>query len=433
MKSEILSKSISSILFKIGGLCFSYAFYWLISNQNGAESSGHFFIAMAVLNVATIISLKGLNTSFLKQVSKYRESSKNYIKWVRKVSFNYVVPSSIVLTVIVFLCADLIACRIFNDCKAAASVKIISIGILPFSLFSFYSEGFRGLKQIKLYELMSSSLRFIVAVIVLIVSANIFAFQLNPAVAILVGIILTFIISYFFWIKYESEIKNKSNIKIDAFEIKKLYKVSNKFFFASSVSFVNNWGTTFFLGILGSITDVGIYNIAMKIAMLTKLPLLSVNAIAAPKFAEDSSIKSKQSALLRATKYIFFSSLPLVLVLLVFNESILKLFGSEFTQGSSALMFLLAGQLIAALAGSVGHYLQMTEGENQFQRGVTFSLLINVALCMLLIPSLGIVGASIANMLAVGYRNVYFVYIIYRRDKVLTVYYPRISTWRRDD
>ncbi|MDA0843574.1 MAG: hypothetical protein O3C07_02490, partial [Bacteroidetes bacterium] len=150
MKGEILSKSISAILFKIGGLLFSYAFYWMISNHNGAESNGHFFIAMAVLNVAVLISLKGLNTSFLKQVSKYKDSSKRSIKWARRVSFNYIIPSSIVLTIIIFLSSDLIACRIFDDCNAALSVKIISIGILPFSLGNFYSEGFRGLKRIKL-------------------------------------------------------------------------------------------------------------------------------------------------------------------------------------------------------------------------------------------------------------------------------------------
>jgi O-antigen/teichoic acid export membrane protein len=426
MKSEILSKSISSIFLKIDGLFFSYAFYWVISRQNGAKSNGHFFIAMAVLNIAVLISLKGLNTSFLKQVSRYKKSNKQYLKWVRKYSFKYIIPVALICTIGIFSSANLIACEIFNDCNAVNSIRIISLGILPFSISSFYSEGFRGLKRIKTYELINSSLRFVFAICALLITIAFFSFKLDSTIAIVIGIIGSFIVSYYHWNKYEKEIgKNTINSEFSQ-EAGNIHRLSNKLFFASSASFVNNWGSTFLLGILGSSIDVGIYNIALRVSMLTKFPLLAVNSIAAPKFAEDSSLKSYQNMMRLSSKYIFYSSLPVVLIVLLFNKYILGVFGPEFVQGSNAVIILGVGQLIAALSGSVGHYLQMRDGESQYARGVTWSLLINMALGFALIPKLGIVGASLANIASIIFRNIFFIIVIYRRDKVITFYYPKL-------
>ena len=69
------------------------------------------------------------------------------------------------------------------------------------------------------------------------------------------------------------------------------------------------------LAIFMTEVDVGIYNVALKVAMLISIPLTAVDSIAAPKFAKINTFNQPNELkiiLKQSTKIIFFGSLPIL-------------------------------------------------------------------------------------------------------------------------
>ncbi len=124
------------------------------------------------------------------------------------------------------------------------------------------------------------------------------------------------------------------------------------------------------LGMFRTEKEVGIYNVALKLAALTSITLFAINTIAAPKFAEfwgRRDIKGLGRVAQQSTKLIFWTSFPILLSFWLFPSYILNVFGSEFKAGSTALIILTFGQFINAISGSVGYILQMTGKQKVFQ------------------------------------------------------------------
>jgi len=138
---------------------------------------------------------------------------------------------------------------------------------------------------------------------------------------------------------------------------------------------------------------------------------MAINSIAAPKFAElwgRKELKELKNLAISTSKYATIFSLPIAVLLMMFPESFLSIFGEEFIVASKILVILTAGQLVNAMAGSVGYLLQMTE-EQKFHRNVVIvGLFLKIALNFILIQKLGILGAALANFTVVVFWNLTF-------------------------
>ena len=146
--------------------------------------------------------------------------------------------------------------------------------------------------------------------------------------------------------------------------------------------------------------------------------LLAVNAPLAPHAAQlyaAGRMAELQQTVTRAAKAILLFTTPLVLVLLVFGEPLLRLFGGEFTGGEDALAILALGQLFNAAMGSVGILLIMTGHERDVLASVGVATFVGVALTAALIPPLGVEGAAIGRVTSLAVWNVVLAVITYRR------------------
>ena len=179
------------------------------------------------------------------------------------------------------------------------------------------------------------------------------------------------------------------------------------------------------IGIFKAEVEVGIYNVALKLAMTTGIVLASVNSIVAPKLSEtfnNYKVDEFQKLIKQSTRIIFFSTLPILIILFLLPEFLLSFFGAEFTIAKNTLLILLVGQVGNAMSGSVGYILQMTGNEKLFQNILTLALLLNIVLNFLLIPKYGIIGAAIASSMSLVFWNLTSVFFIYKKYKVLTLY-----------
>lgn len=167
------------------------------------------------------------------------------------------------------------------------------------------------------------------------------------------------------------------------------------------------------LGALVPVGQVGIYGAAAKIADIATFALGAVNMVLAPVISSCYS-KGDHLQLKRVLRQAVAINTGFAVIvgggLLIFSNTALSLFGSEFPQASHALKILLIAQIFNAACGPAGFVLTMT-GHHRFASIVYAGVVgINILANYILIPLYGIQGAAIATAGSIVLWNFVFVY-----------------------
>jgi O-antigen/teichoic acid export membrane protein len=169
--------------------------------------------------------------------------------------------------------------------------------------------------------------------------------------------------------------------------------------------------------ILGS-DDAGIYSAASRISNLVVFPLMAINAILAPMISElyrTGRGRELQRIIMLASRAIFVFTLVVSVILAVSSKFMLSLFGLNFTIAFVALLILLGGQVVNALAGSVGLIMTMTGHQNQAGAIIAASAAANITLNALLIPFFGLTGAAVSTAFTMALWNIAMFAFVKRR------------------
>ncbi|MEH2204488.1 MAG: oligosaccharide flippase family protein [Nostoc sp.] len=154
------------------------------------------------------------------------------------------------------------------------------------------------------------------------------------------------------------------------------------------------------IGSLLGPSETGIYSVAVKTAMWVGFILTTVNMVAAPTFAAlyaQDDLQGLQKVISTITLWIFWPSLVLACCLIVFSNSILGVFGSEFIAVSGELKILVLGQLVSVFCGSVNMLMTVTGHQNKSVIVCGCAVLLNLILNAIAIPLIGTMGAAIAT------------------------------------
>jgi len=108
------------------------------------------------------------------------------------------------------------------------------------------------------------------------------------------------------------------------------------------------------------------------------------------------------------------------LILILFGDFALRLFGAEFSVGYPALAILLCGQLIHAFCGPTGHMMAMTGLQDIYAKVITYSLFLNLGLNLVLIPKIGMLGAAIASAVSLASWNLALAVYVYSKTRFNT-------------
>jgi len=191
--------------------------------------------------------------------------------------------------------------------------------------------------------------------------------------------------------------------------------------FLSGISMLLNQTDKAMLGLLSTTDNVGFYAVASRIANLASFGLLAVNAISAPLISELYATNRRdelQKTLCLAAMGIATSCLPIAFVVVVFGHSILTIFGTNFVASYPALWVLTLGQTINALSGSVIVLMTMTGHQRVSAIIMGAAATLNILLNALLIPSMGLMGASLATAATTVIWNVTMVIYIMKKTEL---------------
>lgn len=420
-ENEILTKGSSAFFLKIIGSFLGYLFLILVTKNSGAEAWGIFALCMALLNITSILSRFGVDTALLRFVAQLKGKMEE-VKGIYLQGISLVLFFSLLFSVLLFFFSDIVAELVFHKPHLTPYFKIISFALIPFSIIHVNVQTFRGLKKIKKFAFFQHVSMFLFAIMFILILNKFYNFgQFSaPVYAFTFAVIIVMIVSLLSIFKNFRGIQSKR-----IFANKEIIKTSFPMMLSSSVLLLMAWSDTIMIGIFKTEADVGVYNVALKLAMITGIVLGAVNSIVAPKLSEtfnNNRLDEFRELIKQSTRIIFFTTLPALIILLLFPGFLLSFFGTEFVMAKTTLLILLIGQIVNAMSGSVGFILQMTGKEKVYQNILLLALVFNIVLNIVLIPIYGIKGAAIASAFSLLFWNLSSVFYIYKKYNVLTFF-----------
>lgn len=415
---ELLKGSSVAFVFKIAGMGFGYIFTLFIARWYGAETMGLYALSLTMLNIFVTIGVFGFDNALVKFVADYNSNNKLYlVKEVYTKVLCITIPLALLLSVILYLGADFFANNIFKKEHLTLFLQITAFGVLPFVLLRINATLFRGLKQIKLFSFFDSLGVMVFSLIGLVIVSKLFG-QMDNSIVIIVQATSITLLMFLSFISVKRHTDISQTISKYMLKYKNILKVSFPMLLTSSMALVMGWTDILMLGMFRTEAEVGVYSVVVKLAGLTSITLMAINSIAAPKFSEfysSGDMEGLKNMAQSSTKMIFFSSLPIIIVLMLFPKFILGIFGSEFVIGVTALWILMAGQLVNAMTGSVGYILIMTGKEKLFQNIIMSTSVLNIMLNYILVQRYGLNGVAISTAISLALLNLIpFYYVKYK-------------------
>jgi O-antigen/teichoic acid export membrane protein len=150
------------------------------------------------------------------------------------------------------------------------------------------------------------------------------------------------------------------------------------------------------------------YAAAARVSQVLLLFLTSLNLVFSP-FAADLHARGERKRLdelfKRSTRWALAATLPLLVVLFVAADDVLRAFSARFEAGEEALRILLVGQAVNVATGSVGFILIMAgfTGLDLLDNLVGTALLVGLAAA--LTAAFGIEGTAAAAALSIAALN----------------------------
>jgi O-antigen/teichoic acid export membrane protein len=425
---ELLSGSSTYLIFSIVGLFLNYLFTFLITRNFGAETMGVFAFTITTLAILSTIGTLGFGTAIVRFIAEYgSQNRQDSVREIHTRMSKLAVIFSLILSIVFYFLSPFIARSIFHKEYLTFYFRIISLAIVPMVLININSQSLRAIKKIKAYSFFQDISPSLSACTILIFLLFFTKEQSILFIAYIVGLFASAIACSAMWKKNapSKELKGSNNVKL-----KTILRTSIPILLISLTSFFMNWIDIFMLGKFRTEVDIGIYNVASKVASLTTMTLIAINSIAAPKFAEfygKGDMKGLGRIVKQSTKLIFWTSFPILCLIFITPSLMLGIFGKDFQSGSYALRMLTFGQFINAISGSVGLILLMTAKERVFHKIIMTTAVINFALNYLLIPKYGINGAAFVSMLSTIFWNLTSVFYIKRYLHIITLYIPLFS------
>jgi len=156
------------------------------------------------------------------------------------------------------------------------------------------------------------------------------------------------------------------------------------------------------LGYFRASEDLGIYSAAAVISQQAGLITYSFGYIFCPIISDlyhRKEFRDLQRLYKTVTRWIVSVNVVILVLLIVFSQQIMAIFGSEFAAGGSVLVILAAAHLIGYVGGGalVGYVLRMSGRQDIELINAVVLLLVNIALNLWLVPLFGICGAALAT------------------------------------
>ncbi len=165
--------------------------------------------------------------------------------------------------------------------------------------------------------------------------------------------------------------------------------------------------------------EVGVYGAVLRASQALFLFLASVSLTFSP-FVADLHHRGEHEQLdslyKQVTRWALTATVPMLLVLAVLPEQVLRLFGPDFEGGAQALRIVILGMIVPVIVGTVGFILIMAgrTGWDLLVYIAAFAIDVAIALTLARPEALGMTGAAIAQAVTLTFTALARLFLVRR-------------------
>jgi O-antigen/teichoic acid export membrane protein len=404
---EMLIGSIIGLGIKVLAAISIFVMNIAVARTLGAAEAGLFFLGFTLATMAAAIGRVGLDQTIVRFVAAQKATNSiGMLHGVYRKSIIWVSLASTGLAYLGWININWLIKHLFDQPGFEPVLRSFLLAIPLIALYTMQAQALQGLRKIA---------KSMITLNVIVPAALLLMMLLSPVTSAttLVGYfniacLLTLGIGAVLWIQSAPLKTSKESFPSDL-----LRKTCMPLWAVAVLSQVVQWSSQLMLGAWSTSEEVAFFATAQRTAMLTSFVLFAVNAIAAPKFAAMYA-KGDHDGLKRlaiiSVRLMLLAAVPALALMFLFPEWLMSFFGEEFRVASTALVILALGQFVNIATGSVGYLLSMTGLERKVRDNAFLSALIGVTLGFVLIPSYGLLGASVATAIAIASQNLLGVY-----------------------
>jgi O-antigen/teichoic acid export membrane protein len=410
----------TTLLIRVLGTSLSYILNIFLARWLGVVEYGLYAYALSLVSVLCILAILGLDGAVLRLIaSDIAKSLYGQLRGTIYKNFKIVLISSGIIILIGLIVMFIIQNRLANP---LSSVILMSFLLIPlYAVSNISRQALRSFKLILKAQIPDEIFRPLGIIFLAYLMLKFYSF--NAFNAIIVTAVVLFIVEsqkMAFLMKKISQLPVQN---VGEYSVRELLRISLPMLLASGMYIVMSQTDILMVGYFLGTTKAGIYAAAAKISLLVSFSLYAANFVAAPFFAELHAQENSgklQMIVDKTTSWMIATTIPLLLICIFFASHVLGLFGKEFIGAKNVLIILSLGQAVNALAGSVGHLLNMTGNQDEVARVLTGVAFLNIVLNAIALSFLDIEGAAIATAFSTAVWNLFLVKSAHKKLGVIT-------------
>ena len=164
--------------------------------------------------------------------------------------------------------------------------------------------------------------------------------------------------------------------------------------------------------------EVGVYFAVVKTLALVSFIHYAMAATTAHRFAEYHALGDKprlSAYVAHAIQWTFWPSLAATILLLALGKPLLWLFGPQFVVGYDIMFIAAVGLVVRSAIGPVERLLNMLGHQHICALAYALAFVMNLVLCVMLVPRFGGHGAAAATSISLAFETVLLFWIVRRR------------------
>ena len=407
-KNISLAAKGSSII--VGGRLFAYGtrfvIAYLLARSLGAENYGLYKLAISAAAIVAGLASLGLDSALVRYVAILRRKGDDEGLWgALQLGVGISALLSVLLAAALFALAYQVAEFVFSEPDLAPLLQFLAIFVPFMTLSSVLAGATRGFKKME-YSVFSTNVALLLIRLILI--GILFFSGVSPLQAVIIfglgNLGITFLLLFF----VNKEFRLKRPLRSARHDKREILSFSIPLWISGLLKTFRSNIQTLLLGSLATVSSVGVFAIVSNLNMLGRMSLNAMTISSKPIIAElHSRGEHEQMGVLYTTtsRWALTLNLPVLVVMVVFREEILGIFGREYVNGATALMILAFAELVNVSTGICGSIIDMT-GHTRFKlfNSITQITLV-IGLNLLLIPRYDLLGVAIATMVGIATAN----------------------------
>jgi len=255
------------------------------------------------------------------------------------------------------------------------------------------------------------------AIIALMGAAYLFGAPTDSVTAMIVGVVTTWGVTIGQMVVLNLRLKHKVPVGPKSYEPKIWLATSFPIFVVETFYLLLTYVDILALEHFRSPDEVAVYYAGARLLAIVAFVYFAIAGATTHKFTVyhvAGDAKGLASFFAETIKWTFWPSLAVCAAILAFGQPLLALFGANFADGYTVMFILAVGMLSRAAVGPAERLLNMLGDRKKCAAIYAGAFAINLALCIILIPRMGIEGAAISTSSALVFESI-LLYLVAKR------------------